>query len=282
MISSWCVYGHPESNRRHSGASVCGGGGTSEHNTTSTRPPQHTHVCPNRDHCKTSSPSQSQSPPHPNHLLPIPLQLVQTMRERQVLHALGTQAIPMEGVKGVHQPPTGNMLAMKDWRPPRPPSFHELLRKRRSMMQSSGGIPSMRHTTEVLGSLPEPQETAQTLVVRSGDEEAGRRKSYRRSITNLWKRLSRSRAHGEWVWSLMDGRVHDEWVRPNMNLILIILFSSSYPRAIGVCMCVHVCACVCMSVYVCLSVCMCVCMCVHVCACVCMCVHVCLSVCMCA
>lgn len=64
----------------------------------------------------------------------------------------------------------------------------------------------MRHTTvEALGSLPEPQETAQALVVRSGDEEVGRRKSYRRSISDLWKRLSRSRVHGEWVWSLIDG-----------------------------------------------------------------------------
>lgn len=120
--------------------------------------------------------------------------LVQTMRDRHVLRALGTQPVPMPGLKGVYQPPAGNMLAMKDWQPPPSPSFHELLRKRRSKMQSSGAI-LHRTTVQALESLPEPQETAQTLVIKSGEEEVTRRKSYRRSISNLWKRLSRSRTH---------------------------------------------------------------------------------------
>ena len=153
-----------------------------------------------------------------------------------MLHALGTQPVPVEGLRGVHQPPSGNMLAMKDWRPPRPPPFKELLRQRRYLIQSSGTIPSLRHTTiEVLGSLPEPKETAQTLVIRSGDEDVGRRKSYRRSISDLWKRLSsRSRPHGEL------GAWHDGggvswgvsgWGRGGMNSLdhaaIIIIFNES-------------------------------------------------------
>ena len=208
---------------------------TLTHPASSPTPPSPT---PHPPHLLTHPTSSPTPPPHPPHLLTHPTlthptssptpplthttpsptrsttQLVQTMRERHVLHCLGTQPVPMEGLKGTYQPPSGNMLAVMDWRPPQPRSFSDLLRQRRSLIRSSRVIPSMRHTTlEALGSLPQPQETAQTLVIRSGDEEASRRKSYRQSISNLWKRLSRSKTQGEdgrgpgvgvarwwWVW----------------------------------------------------------------------------------
>ena len=200
------------------------------HPTSSSTPPPHPpHLL---THPTLTHPTSSPTPPL-THTTPSPTlsttQLVQTMRERHVLHCLGTQPVPMErhvlhclgtqpvpmeGLKGTYQPPSGNMLAVMDWRPPQPRSFSDLLRQRRSLIRSSRVIPSMRHTTlEALGSLPQPQETAQTLVIRSGDEEASRRKSYRQSISNLWKRLSRSKTQGEggrgpgvgvarwwWVW----------------------------------------------------------------------------------
>ena len=125
------------------------------------------------------------------------MQLVESMRTEGVLRSLGSQ--PTAGWKEREGlPASGNVLEMEAWQP----------RSHTSVLRRHGGkfpttAPSQRYTTaEALGSLPPPEESAQTLVVKAGAEGEGKRRR-RSSVSDFLRRkLSRS---GSGLFGRKDG-----------------------------------------------------------------------------
>ena len=120
------------------------------------------------------------------------------MRQEGVLRSLGSQPTAGRG-EGEGLPASGNVLEMEAWRP----------RSHTSVLRRHGGkfpttAPSQRYTTvEALGSLPLPEESAQTLVVKAGAEGEGKRRRRRSSVSDFLRRkLSRS---GSGLFGRKDG-----------------------------------------------------------------------------
>ena len=126
------------------------------------------------------------------------VQLVESMRTEGVLRSLGSQ--PRVGWKeGEGLPASGNVLEMEAWQPR---SHTSVLRRHAGKFSTTA--PSQRYTTaEALGSLPLPEESAQTLVVKAGAEGEGKRRRRRSSVSDFLRRkLSRS---GSGLFGRKDG-----------------------------------------------------------------------------
>ena len=120
------------------------------------------------------------------------------MRTEGVLRSLGSQ--PTAGWKeGEGLPASGNVLEMEAWQPR---SHTSVLRRHAGKFPTTA--PSQRYmTAEALGSLPPPEESAQTLVVKAGAEGEGKRRRRRSSVSDFLRRkLSRS---GSGLFGRKDG-----------------------------------------------------------------------------
>lgn len=122
------------------------------------------------------------------------------MRKERVLRTLGSQPVPQEGEKGNPLPVSGNILELEEWKP----RSHKTVLQRRGPVFSRA-TPSQRMTTvEALGSLPPPEESAQALVVKAGQERQRSRK--KSSISGFLGRMSLKRSR---IFSKKDGQLRN-------------------------------------------------------------------------
>ena len=128
-------------------------------------------------------------------------QLVDTMRKEGVLRILGSQPVPQPGTKSSVIPTSGNILELEQWRPLS--QEMPLIQPRQTKMFSSTTSSQRQTTIEALGSLPPPEETAQVLVVRAGQEEPKLKRRHG-SISEFFGRVSRK---GSRIFSRKDCRL---------------------------------------------------------------------------